>query len=82
MEVLHRDLDNRTLVFDRSENREVMWIDKLLALPIGAEIELDDSGLRAKVVSVRLVAGTASRPMVLRLDVEAPFDYWRRRFSG
>jgi hypothetical protein len=68
-----------TFVHDRARNRQIMRIQGVIPLPIGAEIELYDPNVRATVVGVRLLAGSAHVPVVVCLDVDVPETYWEER---
>lgn len=66
-------LVRETLVYDVKNSRQLMWIDGVLPLPVGAEIELVNPNVSATVVRVRLLAApTPSDPVRLCLDVEVP----------
>ena len=73
------ELRLETFVHDRVRNRQIMRIQGVVPLPIGAEIELYDPNVRATVVGVRLLAGSAHVPVVVCLDVEVPEAYWEER---
>jgi hypothetical protein len=73
--VERRSLGGRTLVHDRMQGREVMVIDGLVVLPVGAEIELSRPNVNATVTGVRLLVGTDSRPADVCIDVEVPAAY-------
>src|SRR5215212_1699394 len=73
------ELRPETFVHDRARNRQIMRIQGVVPLPIGAEIELYDPNVRATVVGVRLLAGSAHVPVVVCLDVEVPEAYWEER---
>ena len=73
------ELRPETFVHDRARNRQIMGIQGVVPLPIGAEIELYDPNVRATVVGVRLLAGSAHVPVVVCLDVEVPEAYWEER---
>jgi hypothetical protein len=59
-----------TLVFNRKENVALMRIHGVVALPIGAEIEIADLKSWARVTGVRLLASVGDAPAMLCLDVE------------
>jgi hypothetical protein len=70
-------LEPRTLVFDRARQREVMWIQGLVPLPVGTEVELLDPNVSARVISIRLLGSVPNiTPSVLCLDCEVPPEYW------
>ena len=73
------ELRPETFVHDRVRNRQIMRIQGVVPLPIGAEIELYDPNVRATVVGVRLLAGSAHVPVVVCLDVDVPEAYWEER---
>ncbi len=65
-----------TIVHDRARNRQVMRIQGVVVLPVGAEIELTDPNLTATVTGIRLLAGDSFTPAQVCLDVEVPGEYW------
>jgi hypothetical protein len=70
-------IEPRTLVFDRERQRQVMWIDGLVPLPVGTEVELLDPNVSARVINIRLLASVPNiTPSVLCLDCEVPPEYW------
>jgi hypothetical protein len=75
-------LGGETLVFDRKRNMQVFRLDGAVVLPIGAEVELVEPNVNAKVVGIRLLAGRPATPadegypMVVCLDVEVPETWW------
>ena len=73
------ELRPETFVHDRARDLQVMRIQGIVPLPIGAEIELYDPNVNATVVGVRLLAGSAHVPVVVCLDVEVPEAYWEAR---
>ena len=73
------ELRPETFVHDRARNQQIMRIQGVVPLPIGAEIELYDPNVTATVVGVRLLAGSAHVPVVVCLDVEVPEAYWEER---
>jgi hypothetical protein len=73
------ELRPETFVHDRARNRQIMRIEGVVPLPIGAEIELYDPDVKATVIGVRLLAGSAHVPVVVCLDVEVPAAYWEAR---
>lgn len=74
-------LSPETLVFDRQRQRQVMRIHGIVPLPIGAEIELVDPNVSARVVNVRLTAGTPTISAALCIDVSVPAAYWGEGLS-
>jgi hypothetical protein len=66
-------LGPRTLVHDRTSNRQVMWIAGVVVLPIGAQVELGEPNENVTVVGVRWLAGD---PGVVCIDVEVPGSWW------
>jgi hypothetical protein len=68
----------RTLVFDRARQRQVMWIDGLVPLPVGTEVELSHPNVSARVINVRILASVPNvMPyLTLCLDCEVPPEYW------
>lgn len=75
-------LDPRTLVFDRERQRQVMWIEGVVPLPVGAVIELASPNVNAEVVGVRLIAGTATIPATVCLDVRVPARFYGDEAGG
>jgi hypothetical protein len=73
------DLRPETFVHDRARNRQIMRIQGVVPLPIGAEIELVTPKVNATVVGVRLLAGSDHVPVAVCLDVEVPEAYWEER---
>src|SRR5215217_4056512 len=73
------ELRPETFVHDRARNRQIMRIQGVVPLPIGAEIELYNPNVKATVVGVRLLAGSAHVPVVICLDVDVPEAYWEER---
>ncbi|MDP9355680.1 MAG: hypothetical protein M3R02_10455 [Chloroflexota bacterium] len=69
-------LGGRTLVFDRARSAQVMWIQGVVVLPVGAEVELVEPNVTARVINVRLLAGYSDIPTALCLDVDVPAEYW------
>ncbi len=65
-------LGGETIVFDRAGNRQVMRIQGVVVLPIGAEVELPNRDMNATVVGVRLLVGTPTHPVQVCLDVQLP----------
>lgn len=65
-------LGARTLVFNLKENEQIFWLDGVVVLPVGSEIELMDPNVNAKVVRVRLLAGGDNVTHDVCLDVEVP----------
>ena len=73
------ELRPETFVYDRTRNQQIMRIQGVVALPIGAEIELYHPNVRATVVGVRLLAGSEHVPVAVCLDVDVPEAYWEER---
>jgi hypothetical protein len=73
------ELRPETFVHDRARNVQIMRIQGVVPLPIGAEIELVNPNVRATVVGVRLLAGSDQVPVVVCLDVDVPESYWEER---
>ena len=73
------ELRPETFVHDRARNLQIMRIQGVVPLPIGAEIELYTPDVKATVVGVRLLAGSAHVPVVVCLDVDVPEAYWEAR---
>ena len=69
-------LGDYTVVYDRERNRQVMRLRGVVVLPIGAEVELTNPNVDAKVVGVRLLAGSRTGPVHVCLDVSVPKEYW------
>lgn len=70
------ELGSWTAIHDRARNLQVMRIQGVVVLPVGAEVELVDPNVNAKVVGVRLLAGTNRFPAHVCLDVDVPAEYW------
>lgn len=70
------ELDKRTLVYDRSRKRQVLWIQGAVILPVGATVELIAPHVSAEVVGVRLLIADTSQPAQVCLDVDVPEEYW------
>lgn len=63
----------QTLVNDVKRDKQVLWIEGVLVLPVGSVIELGDPLRSAKVVRVRLLAPALPQNTVrVCLDVEVP----------
>ena len=73
------ELRPETFVHDRARNQQIMRIQGVVPLPIGAEIELYNPNVKATVVGVRLLAGSAHVPVAVCLDVDVPEAYWEER---
>jgi hypothetical protein len=73
------ELRPETFVHDRARNEQVMRIQGVVVLPIGAEIELVNPNVSATVVGVRLLAGSDHVPVAVCLDVDVPEAYWEER---
>jgi hypothetical protein len=73
------ELRPETFVHDRARNQQIMRIQGVVSLPIGAEIELYDPNIKATVVGVRLLAGSEQVPVTICLDVDVPETYWQER---
>ncbi len=73
------ELRPETFVHDRARNEQVMRIQGVVVLPIGAEIELVNPHVSATVVGVRLLAGSANVPVAVCLDVDVPEAYWEEQ---
>jgi hypothetical protein len=73
------ELRPETFVHDRARNRQIMRIQGVVPLPIGAEIELVNPNVHATVVGVRLLAGSDHVPVAVCLDVDVPAAYWDER---
>lgn len=68
-EIVRVSLDEYTVVHDLAENRVLFQIAGILPLHVGAEIELTDPNVNARVTRVRLLAGN---PATVCLDVVRP----------
>ncbi len=73
------ELRPETFVHDRARNEQIMRIQGVVVLPIGAEIELVNPHVSATVVGVRLLAGSEHVPVAVCLDVKVPEAYWEER---
>lgn len=75
-----RTLHQQTLVHDRSTARNVLWIDGVVTLPVGAVVELHDpetvTNVNAPVVGIRLLAAAGNHGPQVCLDVEVPEKWW------
>lgn len=69
-------LDGRTLIFDTISSEQVLWIEGVVPLPVGATIQLGPPNVDVKVVRVRLLAGRNTRSALVCLDVAVPAAYW------
>ena len=70
-------LATRTLIFDNKTSQQILWIDGVVVLPIGATVELTKPNLPATVVGVRLLAGLpGGPPAMVCLDVNVPDAWW------
>lgn len=49
-------LDGMTVIHDRERNRQVMRVQGVVVLPVGAEVELMYPNVKATVIGVRLLA--------------------------
>ena len=67
----------RTLLFDRVRNMQVGWIEGIVPLPIGAEVELINPNVTAFVVGVRLSNGP--HDAALTYDLKVPASWWSAR---
>lgn len=65
-------LSGRTLIFNLAEEEQICWLDQVLVLPVGSEIELMEPTVNAKVVRVRLLAGDDRVERTVCLDVSVP----------
>ena len=73
------ELRPETFVFDHTRNEQVMRIQGVVVLPIGAVIELVNPNVNATVVGVRLLAGSDRVPVAVCLDVDVPEAYWEAK---
>ncbi len=69
-------LGGQTIVMYRVRNKQVMRIQGVVVLPVGAEVDLIDPHVNARVIGVRLLAGDNQTPVDVCLDVEVPAEYW------
>jgi hypothetical protein len=63
-------LGRRTYVHDQARGKPIMYIDGVLVLPVGSEIELPGTSISAEVVRVRLLDGSATGEARVCLDVK------------
>ncbi|WAM23838.1 hypothetical protein [Myxococcus sp. NMCA1] len=76
------DLPSQTLVFDRKRQRNIAWLNGLVSLPVGTEIELVNPNITAVVTGNRLFLGHpggdshAALPTGMCIDVEVPEEWW------
>ena len=77
-EIEERKLGKQTVVHDLNSSRVIMTIDGVVVLPVGAEIELTNPNVNAKVERVRLLADalTNLEEVVVCLDVRVPAEYY------
>jgi hypothetical protein len=70
--VVKRELVGRTLIFVPEHAGQVMEIDGVVVLPVGAEIELTKPEIITyRVTKVRVLAGSETGPVQVCLDVVA-----------
>ena len=69
-------LAESTIIFDRKRNQQVMVVEGVVVLPVGAEVELLNPNVNATVVGVRLLAGNTMIPVQVSIDVDVPAEYW------
>lgn len=67
--VFHRHLAAETIVHDMATQNQLMRLDGVVALPLGAEIELVEPNVNARVMRVRLLC---NEPATVCLDVHVP----------
>jgi len=79
LEIPTLPVDNRTLLFDVNSHQQVMWLEGVVNLPVGAVVELAYPNEDATVVGVRLLAGPTSA--LLCLDLDVPEQWWEERFN-
>jgi hypothetical protein len=69
--------DVQTIIVNREDNRQILWLKQPVCLPVGSVIELGPPNRDAVVVGVRLlapqVAGAAAAVMLL-VDEGEPSD--------
>jgi len=68
----HLTMDTRTLVWDVTNNRQLMWIDGVIMPPIGTVLELAEPNVDARVVGIRLGAVDENHPLTVTVDVNVP----------
>lgn len=64
-------LDGRTLVFDKSANSQLLWIDGVVVLPVGSLIQLAAPNRDAVVVGIRFWA-TREATVILDCEISPP----------
>jgi hypothetical protein len=74
--VEQRALEPRTYIHDRTAGKAIMMIEGVVVLPVGADIELTNPNVTAKVVGVRLLTGNETTPVSVCLDVDVPAEWW------
>ena len=65
------ELYPETIILDMN-GAEIVRINGVVPLPIGATVQLGPSMSEAKVIQVRLQCGSTGQPALLCLDVEVP----------
>ncbi len=77
-------IESRTLIFDRANNRQVMWLEGTHSLPPGTFIELFDAdrGIHGEAVveRMRVLASAGRVPATLCADV-AVTHWWEAQLG-
>ena len=63
-------LEGRTCVMDRVTQDELLWVDGVAVLPVGAVVQLGNPNRNATVTGIRLWAGPERATVFLDVDVE------------
>ena len=75
---------SKTLVFDVENNAQVMWLDGVIPLPVGTEIQLHSDTQphvgTATVTGLRLMPGNDRVDTMLSLDVSVS-DGWEKHYE-
>lgn len=75
-------VEPQTLVFDLAEQRQVLWLEGQLPLPVGTLIELFDPDLdihsSARVTRVRLLSAAGKVGAQVCLDCDVDATWWDR----
>lgn len=82
----HQQLEGTTIVHDKTIGRNVLWIDGVVTLPVGAVVELHDpetlTNANAPVIGVRLLCAAGSIGPQVCIDVAVPEGEWWEKVGG